>query len=166
MILPSTRSIVPLTRCVPGGCCCWARAAETVSAVARTATFKIRVLIMLLPPRVDHASLRVSLSVAVNATLHGQAWLGDLCGYCRRPGADAVKASLRPGDLLIHGALKRFIRLGGVGSKHGPGDRFEAFTIGTHHKLDDHDASPGGVEAEGIAKRRIEHHRGRAGRGR
>ena len=66
---------------------------------------------MLLPPRVDHASLRVSLSVAVNATLHGQAWLGDLCGYCRRPGADAVKASLRPGDLLIHGALKRFIRL-------------------------------------------------------
>src|SRR2546429_5912526 len=105
MVLPSTRSIVPLTRCVPGGCCCWARAAETVSAVARTATFKIRVLIMLLPPRVDHASLRVSLSVAVNATLHGQAWLGDLCGYCRRPGADAVKASLRPGDLLIMARL-------------------------------------------------------------
>src|SRR6266568_6817344 len=50
MVLPSTRSIVPLTRWVPGGCCCWARAAETVSAVARTATFKIRVLIMLLPP--------------------------------------------------------------------------------------------------------------------
>jgi hypothetical protein len=48
--LPSIRSIVPLTRWLPGGCCCWARAAETVSAVARTATVKIRVLIMLLPP--------------------------------------------------------------------------------------------------------------------
>src|SRR5882724_8837288 len=56
MVVPSSRSIVPFKRWVPGGCCCWASAAETVSAVARTATVKLRVLICCLLEGIMHHS--------------------------------------------------------------------------------------------------------------